>query len=56
MKKIDKEFILNRVGKALDCQFETYTWEDMLNDCDLTQEELEWAKENIGYKAYIIGE
>ena len=56
MKKIDKEYVLNRVSKALDCQFEIYTWEDMLNDCELSQDELTWAKENIGYKAYIIGE
>jgi len=53
---IDKNYILNQVSKALDYQFELYSWEDMLNDCDLTIEELEWAKENIGYKAYIIGE
>jgi len=28
----------------------------MLEDCELTPKELAWAKENIGYKAYIIGE
>ena len=54
--KINPEYILNRVNKALDTQFEIYTWEDMLNDCDLTKEEKQWAKENISYKAYIIGE
>ena len=56
MTKVDKEHILNRVSKALDYQFDIYTWEDMLKDCELTQKELAWAKENIGYKAYIIGE
>ena len=54
MKQIDKEYILNRVGKALDYQFETYSWYDMLNDCELTPEELEWAKEHTSYKAYIV--
>ena len=53
---MDRESILNKVGKALDYQFETYTWEDMLKDCELTPEEFEWARENISYKAYIIGE
>lgn len=51
---IDKAYILSRVAKALDAQFEIYSWYDMLNDCDLTPEELEWAKEHISYKAYII--
>jgi len=54
MKQINKDYVLNRVGKALDCQFEAYTWEDMLEDCDLTYEELKWAKEHIGYMAYIM--
>lgn len=54
MKQIDKDYILKRVGRALDYQFELYSWEDMLKDCDLTQKELAWAKEHIGYKVYII--
>jgi hypothetical protein len=54
MKQVDKEYILDRVGKALDGQFEMYSWEDMLEDCDLTPEELAWAKEHIGYMAYIF--
>ena len=53
-KKIDKDYVLNRVSKALDCQFEIYSWYDMLNDCELTKAEREWAKEHISYRAYII--
>ena len=53
MKKVDKDYVLNRVTKAVECQFEMYSWEDMLNDCELTPEELEYAKEHISYKAYI---
>ena len=53
MEQIEKDYILNRVGKALDCQFEIYTWFDMLNDCDFTPEELVWAKEHTCYRAYI---
>ena len=33
---MDKDYILNRVGKALDIQFETYSWSEMIDDCDLT--------------------
>jgi len=50
---MDKQRILNRVSKALDSQFEMYTWEDMIDDCDLTADEKKWALENIGYRAYI---
>lgn len=49
---IDKDYILNRVSKALDCQFEIYSWKQMIGDCDLTEEEEKWAKEHIGYRAY----
>lgn len=57
MKKkiaIDKDYVLNRVSKGLEYQFESYTWFDMLEDCNLTPEELKWAQEHICYKAYIL--
>ena len=59
MDKMDKEYILNRIGKALDCQFEMYSWEQMIDDAlegEATPEQIKWAKENICYKAYIFGE
>jgi len=54
--KIDKHHVLRRINKALQYQFQSYSWNDMLNDCVLTPEELNWARENVDYKAYIIGE
>ena len=51
---VDKDYVLERVKKALECQFESYSWEEMLDDCELTKEELKFAEEHIGYKAYII--
>jgi len=46
--------ILELVGKALNYQFETYSWEKMIDDTTgLTKREKEWAKKNIDYKAYI---
>ncbi len=50
---MDKERILSIVNNALACQFVTYSWEDMIDDCDLTSEETKWAKENIGCRACI---
>lgn len=50
----EKEIVLDRVSRALDAQFELYSWEDMLGDCNLTPKELVWAKKHICYKAYII--
>lgn len=48
------EEILNIVGKSLDYQFESYSWFDMIDDImDLTEEEKDFAKENISYKAYM---
>ena len=54
---MDKEKILHEVNKGLSFQFDTvYTWENMIDDLDLTDEEKSWAKENITFKAYIRGE
>lgn len=46
--------ILNIVGKGLDRQFELYSWENMINDLDLTVEEKKWAKKHLCYKVYVI--
>jgi len=49
-----KQEILRQVNKALEFQFETYSWADMISDIpDLTPEEVKWASENTGYNAYI---
>jgi hypothetical protein len=49
-----KQEILRQVNKALEFQFETYSWANMINDIpDLTAEERKWAEENTGYSAYI---
>ena len=50
----EKEYILNEVGKALDIQFELYSWENMIDDLSLTPEEKVWAKEHICYRAYLL--
>lgn len=50
----DKTFILNRVAKALDSQFELYSWAKMIDDCDLTPEQAAWAKEHTSYKLIEI--
>jgi hypothetical protein len=49
-KMIDKTEVKRKVANALDAQFETYSWWDMLNDCDLTPRELTWAKEHLSYE------
>ena len=55
MDKEKRDHLLNRVGKALDVQFEMYSWENMIDDIpDLTDEDKKWVKENICYKAYIL--
>jgi len=53
-KKIDIDYIMNRVGKALDTQFEAYSWEHMIDDCELTPAETYWAKKNLSYRVYRI--
>lgn len=50
---VNEDYILQRVSKALDIQFEGYSWETMIDDCGLTPKETKWAKEHISYKAYI---
>lgn len=54
---INQEKITQRISNALDSQFEIYSWEDMINDCDdLTPEEKIWAKNNLSYKLINIKE
>ena len=60
MKKITadrKQEILRQVNRGLEWQFESYTWASMIDDVMITdrftKEEITWAKENTGYKAYI---
>lgn len=49
--------LVEKVSNALSYQFESYTWGDMIDDIpDLTPEERDWAKVNIGYKTYIISQ
>jgi len=50
VNKLDIEHIKNKVGKAMDCQFEVYSWNDMIGDTDLTMEEKQWAISNLSYK------
>ena len=38
------ENIKRRVEQGVSSQFEVYTWWNMLDDCNLTAEEKEWAK------------
>jgi hypothetical protein len=52
-----KQEILRQVNKGLEWQFDTYSWSNMISDCmlspEFSKEEIEWAKENTGYQAYI---
>ena len=54
----NSERILEEVNRALNFQFgDNYSWYDMIDDIPyLTETEKNWAKENIDYKAYIMGE
>lgn len=57
MEKPSKERqqeILRLINKALEYQFESYSWSHMLRDIpDLTKKECRWAEQNTGYQAYI---
>ena len=48
-KMIDKEKITDTIRKGLEWQFDNYSFGDMINDLDLTDEEKKWAKENLTY-------
>lgn len=53
---IDKAKVLCRVEKAMESQFESYTWGDMLDDCGLDDDELVYARESLSYKVYDVDE
>jgi hypothetical protein len=58
ISKERKQEILRQINKGLEWQFESYTWADMIDDCmdnglGFTKEEINWAKNNTGYNAYI---
>lgn len=52
--KVDEDYVINIVTKALDYQFEIYSWSHMIDDCDLTNAEKDWAKEHLSYKLEIL--
>ena len=47
---IDTEKVKSAVEKGLVAQFEMYSWENMIDDCDLSEEEAKWAKEHLDYR------
>ena len=52
--KARKQEILRLINRALEAQFEIYSWADMMKDISyLSPDERVWATENTGYKAYI---
>jgi len=49
-----KQEILRQINKALEAQFEIYSWAHMIEDIpELDVNERIWAKNNTGYKAYV---
>lgn len=50
MFNMDKHRIKHIVQKGLECQFNIYSWEDMIDDLDLTPKEKEWAKKHLSYR------
>ncbi len=53
-KNININYIKLVVDKALEAQFSIYSWENMIDDCDLDDEEKKWAKENLTYKTVEV--
>lgn len=47
---MDIENIKRVVSNAMCAQFEMYSWENMIDDCDLTEKEAKWANEHLSYK------
>lgn len=48
--------IIERVGQALTTQFETYSWEQMIDDAleDASPVDREWAKRHLDYKLVVL--
>lgn len=48
---IDRERVKEKVADGLAAQFSScYTWEDMIDDCNLNAAERQWAKAHLTYK------
>lgn len=47
--KIHEDLVEAIVEKGLESQFMMYSFDDMINDCDLTAAERKWAKEHLTY-------
>jgi hypothetical protein len=52
--KINVNEVARIVKKGLESQFETYSWEHMIDDLDLTREEKAWAKRHTEYAVRVI--
>ncbi len=46
---INEHEVRRQIRKALDAQFEAYSFEKMVNDCDLSEKEKQWAVEHLTY-------
>lgn len=47
--RIDTHEVKRQIRKALDAQFEAYSFEKMVNDCHLSDKEKKWAVEHLTY-------
>jgi hypothetical protein len=60
IKGIDKantEYIVDHVTDLFSYSLSSFSFEDIIGCSDkLTDEEKEWAKENLDWKIYILGE
>ena len=48
-KRINDNEVKRQIQKALDAQFEVYSFERLVNDCNLTSKEKKWAVEHLTY-------
>lgn len=48
-QRINEAEVRRQIQKALDTQFELYSFEKMVRDCNLTKEEKKWAVEHLTY-------
>lgn len=46
---INEREVRRQIRKALDAQFELYSFEKMVNDCELTDKEKMWAVKHLTY-------
>ncbi len=52
--QIDADKVAYYVKKGLESQFETYSWDQMIDDLDyLTPEEKAWAKQHTTYAVKV---